>query len=103
MTMVNWIKSRVLLLVAGVLLGQGAFAQGLDIDIVNGTASALPIAVVPFGFEGASVPPASNPGEIIRADLARSGQFRTLAKTDVGFEQMSAALKARVERPSAQN
>jgi len=27
----------------------------------------------------------------------------TLAKTEVGFEQMNAALKARVERPSAQN
>jgi hypothetical protein len=27
----------------------------------------------------------------------------TLAKTEVGFEQMNAAPKARVERPSAQN
>ncbi|MEO5625581.1 MAG: Tol-Pal system beta propeller repeat protein TolB, partial [Dokdonella sp.] len=45
--------------------------------------SALPVAVVPFGFEGASVPPDSNPGEVVRADLARSGQFRTLPKNDV--------------------
>ena len=32
------------------------------------------------------------------------GLFKgTLAKTEVGFEQMNAELKARVERPSAQN
>jgi TolB protein len=83
MTMVKWIMKRVALLMAGMLMGPVAFAQGLDIDIVNGTASALPIAVVPFGFEGASVPPESNPGEIVRADLARSGQFRTLPKNDI--------------------
>ncbi|MFI4970379.1 MAG: Tol-Pal system beta propeller repeat protein TolB [Lysobacterales bacterium] len=74
---------RVGILLAGLLVGNAAFAQGLDIDIVNGTASALPIAVVPFGFEGASVPPEMNPGEIVRADLARSGQFRALPKADV--------------------
>jgi len=75
-----------LLVSCALLLGGGGpalAAQGLDIDIVNGTASALPIAVVPFGFEGASVPPDTNPGEIVRADLARSGQFRTLPKTDI--------------------
>ena len=83
MTMVKRFVGRVLLVVAGVLAGHGVFAQGLDIDIVNGNASALPIAVVPFGFEGASVPPEGNPGEIIRADMARSGQFRTLAKNDI--------------------
>lgn len=81
--MTNGIMRRVALLLAGLLTGQAAFAQGLDIDIVNGTASALPIAVVPFGFDGTSVPPTTNPGEIIRADLSRSGQFRTLPKNDI--------------------
>ncbi|MEO5560224.1 MAG: Tol-Pal system beta propeller repeat protein TolB, partial [Dokdonella sp.] len=75
--------SCAVLVLAGLLAGNAAFAQGLDIDIINGSASALPIAVVPFGFEGASVPPESNPGEVVRADLARSGQFRTLPKNDV--------------------
>ena len=51
-----------------------AQSAGLEIDIVGGNAAALPIAVVPF---------AGNTGQtdidnIIRADLARSGQFRTL-------------------------
>ncbi|MBA8888349.1 TolB protein [Dokdonella fugitiva] len=73
---------RLTLVLAGVCGFGSAHAQ-LDIDIVNGNASALPIAVVPFGFDGASVPPESNPGEIVRADLARSGQFRTLPKNDI--------------------
>ena len=83
MTMSNGIMKRVALLLAGLLIGSAAFAQGLDIDIVNGTASALPIAVVPFGFDSSSVPPATNAGDIIRADLSRSGQFRTLPKNDI--------------------
>ena len=60
-----------------------AQAQQLGIDIVNGNASAIPIAVVPFGFEGGGLPPETDVGEVVRADLARSGQFRTLPKTDI--------------------
>lgn len=81
--MVKRFMGRMVLVLVGLLLGPAAFAQGLDIDIVNGNASALPIAVVPFGYEGAGVPPETNPGEIVRADLARSGQFRTLGKNDI--------------------
>jgi TolB protein len=83
MTMFQRIMSCAALVLAGLLAGTAARAQGLDIDIINGSASALPIAVVPFGFEGASVPPDTNVGEVVRADLARSGQFRTLPKGDV--------------------
>ncbi len=83
MTMFKRIRVRAVLALFGCLIGSAVFAQGLDIDIVNGTASALPIAVVPFGFEGTSVPPETNPGDVIRADLARSGQFRALPKTDI--------------------
>jgi TolB protein len=83
MTIFTSFMGRAALVLAGVLSGVAVRAQGLDIDIINGTASALPIAVVPFGFDGASVPPESNPGEIVRADLARSGQFRTLPKNDI--------------------
>ncbi|MFC4819389.1 Tol-Pal system beta propeller repeat protein TolB [Dokdonella ginsengisoli] len=85
MTKRNGWLARIVLLLAGVALGTSVYAQsgGLTVDITNGNASALPVAVVPFGFEGASVPPESNPGEIVRADLARSGQFRTLPKNDI--------------------
>jgi TolB protein len=84
MTMFNRIMSRAVLLVAGFVAAASANAQkSLDIEIVNGNATALPIAVVPFGFDGGSIPPESNPGEIVRADLSRSGQFRTLPKNDI--------------------
>jgi TolB protein len=85
MTRFKRMVGRCVLMVAGVLAAHAAFAQIQPggIDIIDGSASALPIAVVPFGFEGASVPPEGNPGEVVRADLARSGQFRTLPKTDV--------------------
>ena len=57
--------------------------QQLGIDIVNGNASAIPITVVPFGFDGGGLPPETDVGEVVRADLARSGQFRTLPKNDI--------------------
>ncbi|MGH8173594.1 MAG: Tol-Pal system beta propeller repeat protein TolB, partial [Rhodanobacteraceae bacterium] len=60
-----------------------ALAQQLGIDIVNGNASAVPIAVVPFAFEGGGLPPETDVGEVVRNDLARSGQFRTLPKADI--------------------
>ncbi len=85
MTKRNGWLARIVLLVAGLLLGTGVFAQsgGLTAEIIDGRASALPIAVVPFGFEGSGTPPEFNAGEIVRADLARSGQFRTLPKDSI--------------------
>lgn len=76
-----WLKGLALLLLA---LGANAVqAQGLSIDIVNGTPSALPIAVVPFAFEGAGVPPPVDVAEIMRNDFNRSGKFRGLPKADI--------------------
>ncbi len=46
----------------------------LKLDIVGGQASALPIAVAPFGGTAGSTDIAA----IIRADLDRSGQFRAM-------------------------
>src|ERR1700745_732378 len=69
------------------LLGATAFAQGLTsdtptIDIKNGTATATPIAVVPFAFEG-GLPPDTDVADVIRNDLNRCGQFRALPKSDI--------------------
>jgi TolB protein len=51
----------------------------LVIEITQGAEGALPIAVVPFGWTGtAAGAPKYNVGEIVAADLARSGRFRTL-------------------------
>ena len=74
------------LLIAAALFGgrsAGVAAQQLGIDIVNGNASAIPVAVVPFGFEGGGLPPETDIGDVVRNDLARSGQFRALPKTDI--------------------
>lgn len=67
------------------LAGSGvAIAQsGLTIDISDGNPSALKIAVVPFAFEGAGLPPETDVAEVVRADLARSGKFNTLTKRDI--------------------
>ncbi len=84
MTKRNGWLVRLVWLLAGVMPAVAAFAQGgLTADIIDGRASALPIAVIPFGFEGAGTPPEFNVGEIVRADLARSGQFRTLPKESI--------------------
>lgn len=53
--------------------------QGLEIDIVGGNASATPIAVVPFGGSAGETDVAA----VIRADLDRSGQFRSLPEKDI--------------------
>lgn len=60
-----------------------ARSQGLTIDIVDGNPSAVPITVVPFAWEGAGLPPDTDVAEVIRANLNRVGQFRSLPKQDV--------------------
>ncbi|MEI6414324.1 MAG: Tol-Pal system beta propeller repeat protein TolB [Pseudomonadota bacterium] len=50
-------------------------AAGLTIEITQGARSAPPIAVVPFGWEGARAPP-QDIAAIIHADLERSGRLK---------------------------
>lgn len=66
-----------------------AFAQqkGLEIDIVGGNAAALPIAVVPMPYQGSAAAPQTDIAEVVAADLARSGQFRTLTGTGLGTQR----------------
>jgi TolB protein len=73
-------------LVATVALVPGpahAQSKGLDINIVNGTKSAIPITVVPFSNETIGPPPTTKVSSVIDNDLARSGKFRTLDRGDV--------------------
>ncbi len=67
------------------LLPLAAFAQekGLEIDIVGGNASALPIAVVPMPYQGSGAAPDTDVASVVRADLDRSGQFRGLPVNDM--------------------
>ncbi len=57
--------------------------QGLEIDIIGGNASALPIAVVPMPYQGSGTAPETDVARVIRDDLARSGQFRSLPAQDI--------------------
>lgn len=59
-----------------------AQSQGLTIDIVGGNPAALPIAVLPMPYQGQGQPPATDVAQVIRADLDRSGQFRSLPERD---------------------
>ncbi|HET6604537.1 MAG TPA: Tol-Pal system beta propeller repeat protein TolB [Xanthomonadaceae bacterium] len=62
---------------------QLARGQALEIDIVGGTAAALPITIVPFPYQGAGAPPETDVSAVVSADLDRSGQFRALPEADI--------------------
>ncbi len=72
----RWLTAFVLLLLP---LAAVAQEQGLEIDIIGGNASATPIAVVPFAGSAGETDVAA----VIRADLDRSGQFRSLPERDI--------------------
>ena len=81
-----WMSKGLLL---AFMLPLAAFAQqrGLEIDIVGGNASALPIAVVTMPYQGAGTPVQTDVAEVIRADLARSGQFRSMPQAEMGAQR----------------
>lgn len=66
------------LLILGVITLTPAEAA-LNIELTQGVASAIPIAVMPFTDEGqTALPPDANPSQVISADLSHSGQFNVL-------------------------
>ena len=74
----------ILLLAAGAACAQGGLSSDVPtIDIKNGTASAIPVAVVPFGFEGATLPPDTDVAGVVSGDLNRCGQFKALDRKDI--------------------
>lgn len=54
----------------------------LRIEITQGVSEAVPIAVVPFAFEGEG-PPAVDVAAVIEADLAFSGRFAAMKRGDM--------------------
>jgi TolB protein len=70
---------RRLLALLLLLLPFGVQAQGLDIGLVSGNEGSLPIAVVPMPYQGAAGAPDTDVAAVIRNDLNRSGQFKSLA------------------------
>ena len=75
--------SVALLLLALLPLAASAQQRGLEIDIVGGNAAALPIAVVPMPYQGSGTAPTTDVAQVVRADLDRSGQFRSLPDRDM--------------------
>jgi TolB protein len=72
---------RIVALVALMLGSAFAHAQ-LTIEITRGQENAVPIAVVPFGWESTGAAP-FDVAEVVAADLQRSGRFSTLDRKDM--------------------
>ena len=66
-----------------VLVATGTVRAQLQIEIIDGNASALPIAVVPFQWMEAGAPPVDSVDSIISADLYRSGLFKPMDVEDM--------------------
>ncbi|MBT8047555.1 MAG: Tol-Pal system beta propeller repeat protein TolB [Xanthomonadales bacterium] len=81
MTVTENVK-KLLIVLAGLLAWQTTQAQ-LEIEIISGNASALPIAIVPFDWQESSQPPATRVDEIISGDLYRSGLFDPMEVADM--------------------
>jgi len=66
-------------------------AQGLDAGLVVGNEAALPIAVVPMPYQGSATAPDTDVAAIIRNDLNRSGQFRSMAEASMSEKPVRGA------------
>jgi TolB protein len=76
-------RRRVLGLVASVGASWGAVAHAqLNITITEGQDAAAPIAVVPFGWQGAGAPAFDIAG-VVNADLGSSGRFAPMPTRDM--------------------
>ncbi len=72
------------------LLASGLAHGALTIEITQGVEGAVPIAIVPFGWTGGSLPP-ENISAIVAADLDRSGRFESLPDRDLVSHPTEAA------------
>jgi TolB protein len=81
MTVTDDVKKAFFVLLA--LLALPSAEAQLEIEIISGNPSALPIAVVPFAWQDATAPPATSVDEIISGDLYRSGLFDPMAVEDM--------------------
>lgn len=76
------IRKSMLVFIA--LLTWNSIAQAaLTIEITKGRVGGVPIAVVPFGWQGPAMQPPQDVAGIISANLERSGRFDPLAERDL--------------------
>jgi TolB protein len=74
---------RVLLLLFALCFAGPAFAQQLEVDLIGGRESALPITIVPMPYQGSAGVPPTDVASVVRADLERSGAFRALPEASI--------------------
>jgi len=55
----------------------------LEIEITSGVNAAVPVAIVPFAWQGEGTAPAVDVADVIGADLTRSGRFKAIAAKDM--------------------
>jgi TolB protein len=72
---------RLIVLLVATCLAPVAKSE-LRIDITQGAGQAVPIAVVPFGWEGSGTPSTDVSG-LVAADLTRTGRFAPIPETDM--------------------
>jgi TolB protein len=70
------------LALAALLIGSTAANAQLTIEITRGQENAVPIAIVPFGWESSGAAP-FDVAEVVAADLHRSGRFAPLDRKDM--------------------
>ena len=75
----GWLTSIATLCALAASVGD---AQGFNVVIREGSEAAVPIAVVPFGWQG-SGPPAFDIAGVVSADLASTGRFAPVATRDM--------------------
>ncbi len=78
--------------VVGLVLAAAPLPVGAELTVVirEGVTNAIPVAVVPFGWSG-ETPAPFDVAEIVAADLARSGRFAPMARTDMVDKPTSGA------------
>ncbi len=69
-------------IIMATLLATAPARAALTIEITKGQSGAMPIAVVPFGWEGAGAPP-QDVAAIIANDLTISGRFAPLERSEL--------------------
>ena len=80
MSRLNWQRSAA---VFALLMVSAGLRAELQIEITSGVDTAVPIAVVPFGWSGTGVQPPQDAAAIVAADLARSGRFAPMDRKDM--------------------
>jgi TolB protein len=76
-------RQFLLLLATLLICAAGPARAELQIEITQGVDKALPIAVVPFGWQGTGAAPPLDVAALVAADLARSGRFSPLERRDM--------------------